>query len=83
MRRIARTILFLILISLIGAWWVLMTNLCDGPIKPDPLVGYTVPLKCHGARYITEAQDRWSFWLPIAISALLLVGMWGKRKDGP
>jgi hypothetical protein len=81
MRSVVTTVLFVTLICLVAAWWVLLDGLCSGPTQPDPAAGYTVPLSCRGERYITEVQYRGLVWLPIAFWALLLVGIWRRRRD--
>ena len=81
MRSVAKTVLFVTLICLVAAWWVLLDGLCSGPTQPDPAAGYTVALSCRGERYITDVQYRGLVWLPIAFWTLLLVGIWRSRRE--
>jgi len=70
-------------IALVACWWMLLSAIASGPVSPVPSDGHIVPYNNHGTiQYMTEVQHGLLWELPVALVAILAIGMWLRRKRG-
>jgi hypothetical protein len=83
-RKVLLAILYALLASGIGVWWVLLSHICEEPAVRDLGSGHVVPYNCHGHTvFITTVQQGVLQWLIPALFAVVFLVQVLRRKGKP